>query len=167
MSETLTTNDDTMQPQYDFSNAVVGRKIDTFYIGLAAQCFVAGELNRRGIFATVTHGASQKADVIAVEDATGESITIEVKAAALPNRRWIAGGKSLRLENTRPNRFWVLALFGAMGDAAFTPRYFVYTEEELARLVAGTEISGVTLADAEGSQAEGRFDKIAAWLRRK
>ncbi len=174
MSEILTNSGDPMQAQYDFDGAIVGRKVDSFYLHLAAQCFVAGELNQRGIFATVTHGAAQHADVLAVDDSTGQSASIEVKIAAFPNRRWLTGGNSLRSESIRQNGFWVLVLLPATpAEPALAPRFFVYTSEELVRLAsiaptAGTKAThGVTLADAEASQGEGQWNKIAGWLRRK
>lgn len=171
MSETLTMDSDSMQPQYDFSNAIVGRKEDSFYLHLAAEHFVAGELIRRGVFATVTHGAAQHADVLVTDKTTGQSAVIEIKTAVHPNRRWLIGGNSVRRANISPHNFWVLVLFGATPTET-VPRFFVYTSEELIRLASaepapGRNTHGVILADAEASQAEGCWDKIAGWLRRK
>lgn len=195
MNKTLTENhvaavadDDAMQMEYDFSRAVRGRQEEKYYLALAGEFFVAGELNRRGIFATVTYGAAKNADVMVVDDQTGQSAVIEVKTTALPNRRWITGRNAIRPESVRPNHFWALVLLPALnGDSTASPRFFVFTSEEIVNATTaiadsyaekylqkhGTPFAsdkgvyGLSLEEVEATQTEARWEKITNWLHRK
>ena len=51
-----------------------------YHLSLAGEYYVAAELQRRGIHASVTYGNAKQTDVVAFCEASTRAVVIEVKA---------------------------------------------------------------------------------------
>ena len=92
-------------------------------LGLAGEFLVAGELQRRGIIASVTYGTAKKADVIALSPSLSSAVVMEVKSTSNP--KWVLG-------NSLPDKsekLWVLVHLPKLQTES--PRYFIITSREL------------------------------------
>ena len=179
-----TTLDQEIAPEYDFSNGVRGSQQQKYSLNLAGEFYVAAELNRRGIFASVTYGAAKNADVLAFDQQSRQTAIIEVKTTAHPNKKWITGQHSIDKDNIHPQLFWVLVLVPDKGNTDTAPRFFVFTSKELVEKVSAIHDSysasylakhgvpfqdsrgvySLSLEDAETMQAEGQWSKISEWF---
>ena len=173
--------------EYDFSSGVRGSQQQKYALNLAGEFYVAAELNRRGIFASVTYGAAKNADVLAFDQQSRQTAVIEVKTTASPNKKWLTGLHSIDKNSIDPQLFWVLVLAPAKEETLSSLRFFVFTSQELIEKVSANhaiysasylERNGVQfqesrgvysllLSEAEAMQAEGQWAKIANWLARK
>ncbi len=173
--------------ELDFSGGVRGSQQQKYALSLAGEFYVAAELNRRGIFASVTYGAAKNADVLAFDQQSRQTAVIEVKTTAIPNKKWLTGLHSIDKNSIDPQLFWVLVLAPGKEDTLSAPRFFVFTSQELVEKVSANhtiystaylERNGVQfqdsrgvysllLSEAEAMQAEGQWGKIANWLARK
>lgn len=173
--------------EYDFSSGVRGSQQQKYALNLAGEFYVAAELNRRGIFASVTYGAAKNADVLAFDPQSRQTAVIEVKTTAAPNKKWITGQHSIDKYSINPQLFWVLVLVPDKQDTHSAPRFFVFTSQELVEKVSAnhavysaaylerhnvpfqdsTGVYSLSLSEAEAMQTEGRWGKIANGLARK
>lgn len=64
---------------------------EKYNMSLAGEFFVAAQLQRLGINASITYGNAKGADVIAISQKTGKAITIEVKTSK--KKRWPVGNR--------------------------------------------------------------------------
>lgn len=111
-------------------------------LSLAGEFLVAGELNRRLITASITFGASKRADIFAYHSDWKFPVRIEVKTT--DKKKWVVGSKPLDSDNWRNDWFWVLVYIPrgiayesnltAEARGATSPRYFVFTSKEIGRL---------------------------------
>ena len=156
--------------EYDFSGGIRGSQQQKYSLNLAGEFYVAAELNRRGIFASVTYGAAKNADVLAFDQQSRQTAVIEVKTTAVPNKKWITGRHSIDKNSIDSQSFWVLVLLPNQENTDGSPRFFVFTSQELVEKVSDQDSKGVyslSLDDAEAMQAEGQWAKITDWLARK
>jgi hypothetical protein len=92
-------------------------------LGLAGEFFVAAELMRRGILASVTYGNAKRADVIALSASGTKAVVVEVKSTS--SQKWVIG-------NSVPepsNQIWVLVHLPT--DQTSHPSYFILTSRNL------------------------------------
>ncbi len=180
-------SDQETAPEYDFSNGIRGSQQQKYALNLAGEFYVAAELNRRGIFASVTYGAAKNADVLAFDQQSRKTAVIEVKTTAGVNRKWITGQHSIDKNSINSQLFWVLVLVPGIEDADTSPRFFVFTSKELVEKVSeshaayraryqethGTQfqdsggVYSLAISEAESMQVEGQWAKISDWLARK
>ena len=170
--------------EHDFSNGIRGSQQQKYALNLAGEFYVAAELNRRGIFASVTYGAAKNADVLAFNQQSRKTAVIEVKTTASANKKWITGQHSIDKSSINSQLFWVLVLVPGIEDADASPRFFVFTSKELVGKVSeshaayrakyqekhGTQfqdsggIYSLSITEAEAMQAEGQWSKLYDWL---
>ena len=182
-----TTLDQETAPEHDFSSGVRGSQQQKYSLNLAGEFYVAAELNRRGIFASVTYGAAKNADVLAFDQQSKQTATIEVKTTGHPNKKWITGQHSIDKNSIQSQLFWVLVLVPDKEDINTAPRFFVFTSKELVEKVSenhdsyrtgyqekhgfpfqdGKGVYSLFLEEAEAMQAEGQWGKISEWLAQK
>lgn len=173
--------------EHDFSNGNRGSQQQKYSLNLAGEFYVAAELNRRGIFASVTYGAAKNADVLAFDHQSRQTAVIEVKTTASPNKKWLTGQHSIDKNSIDAQLFWVLVLVPSIEGAETAPRFFVFTSTELVEKVSENHgayrtgyqenrgapfqdskgVYSLSLNEAEAMQAEGQWGKIADWLARK
>ena len=94
-----------------------------YNLSLAGEFFVAAELQRRDVMASVTYGNAKKADVVAFSPKNSTALVIEVKSTS--KKSWVVGNK-----NPEPTEdVWVLVHIPA--DQHQTTRYFILTAREI------------------------------------
>lgn len=125
-------------------------RIPKYLLSLAGEYRVCSELNKLGIFATVTYGNRKSVDVYAISDRHERALKIEVKTAQ--QRRFVTRitQKDLANDPHAPD-FWVLFQIGL--EAGTKDRFFVLTHKEICAVqAAGIRRSRtVTANDTERS----------------
>lgn len=105
-------------------------KIPGYLLHLAGEYRVCSELNKRGIFATVTYGNCKSVDVYAISDLLETALKIEVKTSQQGNFVTRITQKNLRDDRHAPD-FWVLFQIRPGEKASFKERFFVLTHQEI------------------------------------
>ena len=106
------------------------KKIPSDLLNLAGEYRVCSELNKRGVFATITYGNRKEVDVYAINDRQKSALKIEVKTnqkGRFPTKLF---QKRLDVDPCAPN-FWVLVLIQPCEDDTFKERFFVLTHTEI------------------------------------
>lgn len=108
-------------------------RIPKYLLSLAGEYRVCSELNKLGIFATVTYGNRKSVDVYAISDRHERALKIEVKTAQ--QRRFVTRitQKDLANDPHAPD-FWVLFQIGL--EAGTKDRFFVLTHKEICAVQA-------------------------------
>lgn len=94
-----------------------------YHLSLCGEYLVAGELQRRGINASVTYGNAKSADVVAFSESRNRVITVEVKTTGQP--KWVIGNH-VPESSQQP---WVFVF--APPDHSQSPEYYVVSQQEL------------------------------------
>jgi len=101
-------------------------------LSLAGEYRVCSELNKRGVFATITYGNRKSVDIYAISGRHSRALKIEVKTSQ--TRRFLTGigqkGKGLASRPDAPD-FWVLVQVRRGPDGCYTERFFVLTDREI------------------------------------
>ena len=84
-------------------------KIPTYLLNLAGEYRVCSELNKRGVFATVTYGNHKGVDVYAISDRKDRALKIEVKTSQRGNFVTKLTQKRAQDDSQVPD-FWVLPI---------------------------------------------------------
>lgn len=105
---------------------------EKYSLSLAGEFYVAAELHRHGIHASVSYGTAKNADVYAFAPSTNRYVKVEVKSASAGSLNWPTGKNSIYDELISPDTFWVFVLV-PLPDDAIAPEFFVYSSEELVR----------------------------------
>lgn len=107
-------------------------------LNLAGEFAVASELNRRGVHAAVTYGASKRADIFAIGKDSERLVRVEVKCT--DKGRWPIGARGATRPGAGGDRArWVFVLMpptlgkalSVAGRAAAAPRFFVLTPADV------------------------------------
>ena len=89
---------------------------------MAGEFFVAAELLRRGVKASVTYGNAKKADIVALASSGTSAVVLEVKTTS--ELKWIVGGNI-----PEPSaKLWV---FVYLPQDNGSPRYFILNAKEI------------------------------------
>ena len=104
--------------------------IQPYLLGLAGEYRVCSELNKRGIFASVTYGNRKSADFYAIDESGNHALKIEVKTSQ--HRNFVTRITQRHLD-TEPNApdFWVLVSIHKSGQGKFVDRFFVLSHREI------------------------------------
>ena len=90
---------------------------------MAGEMFVAAQLQRLGVFASVTYGNAKRADVVCTSRDGERAVVIEVKTSS--RGRWPIGSRVPELGN----QIWVFVYLPT--DDKEPPRFFIWTQDEL------------------------------------
>lgn len=110
-------------------------KIPSYLLNLAGEYRVCSELNKRGVFATVTYGNHKGVDVYAISDRKELALKIEVKTSQRGNFVTKLTQKSDG-KGSNPPDFWVLCHIKAGDDNSFIERFFILTHKEISQAQA-------------------------------
>jgi len=102
-----------------------------YHLAMAGEYFVAAQLQRLQVFASVTYGNAKSADVIAFTKDSDRVVVIEVKTTQNP--KWVVGGRIPE----KSNKPWVFVSLNE--DTEVSPEFFILTQEELHLLLAPLE----------------------------
>ena len=107
-------------------------RIEPYLLNLAGEYRVCSELNKRGIFATVTYGNRKSVDVYAIPDGRRPALRIEVKTGQRGKFVTKITQKGLDLDRTgaAPD-FWVLFHLRPMPNGSFDERFFVLSHRQI------------------------------------
>jgi len=105
-------------------------KIPSYLLNLAGEYRICSELNKRGVFATVTYGNRKGVDVYAISDRKERALKIEVKTSQRDNFVTSIAQKRLANYPHAPD-FWVLFQILPDQNATFKERFFVLTHQEI------------------------------------
>lgn len=104
-------------------------KIERYLLNLAGEFRVCSELNKRGVFATVTYGNRKGVDVFAIDENTGKSLKIEVKTSQHP--RFVTSISQKKMTPGTSPDYWVLFFLQPQAKGSFVERFFVLTHKEI------------------------------------
>ena len=105
-------------------------KIASYLLNIAGEYRVCSELNKRGVFATITYGNRKQVDVYAISDQNAKALKIEVKTSQQKNFLTGIAQKELANSPHAPD-FWVLFQILPGIDHKFEERFFVLTHAEI------------------------------------
>lgn len=94
-----------------------------YHLSLAGEFYVAAELQRRGLHASVVYGNAKSTDVVAFFEASSRAAVVEVKSTAQSD--WVVGD-TVPAPSDKP---WVFVRVPT--DVQTPPRFFVMTQREL------------------------------------
>lgn len=121
-------------------------KLSTVLSGVAGEYFVAAELSRRGVIASLTLRNSKGVDILAANEDGTRTAMIQVKTNKGSKRSWILSQKA---ENAADERlFYVLVNLGGDGG---TPSYHVVPSEVVAERVASSHREWLSGTKRDGS----------------
>lgn len=101
----------------------MSKQKDKYHLAMSGEYYVAAELHRRGIAASVTYGNAKKADVIAMSEDGERALVIEVKTTA--QSKWVVG----QYVPEPSERIWVFVYVPT--EELSTPSFFVMTQSEI------------------------------------
>ena len=96
---------------------------EKYSVGIAGEHFVAGELLRRGVLASVTMGNAKKANVIVRNLESSKIQVIEVKSSS--RKQWVVG----KIPESNDTRIWVFV--DIPKEPENSPAYYVCTAKKL------------------------------------
>ena len=111
--------------------ASMTKQNDKYQLAIAGEFFVAAQLQRLGVSASVTYGNAKRADVVAVSRAAGRAVAIEVKSSS--RSRWPVGSR-VPSASSQP---WVFVHFPSEPTAP--PEFFVLLQSQLHSILAPAE----------------------------
>jgi len=104
---------------------------EKYHLAMAGEYFVAAQLQRLQVAASVTYGNAKSADVLAFSEVSDRAIVIEVKTTRQP--QWVVGGR-VPQKSSKP---WV---FVQLPEAPIEPpRFFILTQAQLHEILAPIE----------------------------
>jgi hypothetical protein len=104
---------------------------DKYHLAMSGEYFVAAQLQRLGVSASVTYGNAKSADVVAFMGTSDRVVVVEVKTTRQP--QWVVGGR-VPAESTKP---WVFVHLPENNKEP--PRFFVLTQSQLHAILAPLE----------------------------
>ena len=110
-------------------------KIAPYLLNLAGEYRICSELNKRGVFATITYGNRKGVDIYAIGDRQKRAVKIEVKTSQRNNFVTSITQKGLADDPTAPD-FWVLFQLQPKSDGSYSERFFVLSHREICRAQA-------------------------------
>ena len=152
------------------------RQEKKYAVGMAGEHFVAAELLRRGVLASVTMGNAKKADVIARNLESSKIEVIEIKSSShKQHKQWVVGGG---IPESNDPRIWVFV--GIPTETEAPPTYYVCTAKELNEILTkkdsewskkyqdrhngesfkGRGVITLTLTEAENNGFKNQWNKI-------
>lgn len=105
---------------------------EKYAVSLAGEHYVAAELLRRGITASITLGNAKNVDILVLNRATMKAMIVEVKSSS--RLEWIVGS-GIPAASAQP---WV---FVHVPEDGTSPRYFIVTARIIQDLLAPGDAS--------------------------
>ena len=96
---------------------------EKYHLAMAGEYFVAAQLQRLGLLASVTYGNAKRADVLALSESSDRVVIVEVKTTR--KLQWTFSGRI----STKSQKPWVFVHLPE--NNLMPPRFFVLTQSEL------------------------------------
>ncbi len=104
---------------------------DKYHLAMAGEYFVAAQLQRMQVGASVTYGNAKSADIVAFTGTSDRVVVIEVKTTRQP--QWVVGGR-VPPKSKKP---WVFVQVPESANEA--PRFFILTQSQLHEILGPIE----------------------------
>ncbi len=104
---------------------------EKYHLAMSGEFFVAAQLQRLGVSASVTYGNAKSADVIAFRADSDRVVVVEVKTTRQP--QWVVGGRV----PDKSNKPWVFVYMPE--DVDQPPSFYVLTQTELRKILEPIE----------------------------
>jgi hypothetical protein len=114
--------------------------------GAAGQYFVAAELSRRGIIATVTLRNARGIDILASNESATRSVSIQVKTNQYSERKWLLDKKAEKLATK--NLYYVFVNLNGFEGA---PTYHIVESQAVAVRIEHSHRNWLAGAKKDGS----------------
>lgn len=101
------------------------------HLAMSGEYFVAAQLQRLGVSASVTYGNAKSADVVAFTGGSDRVVVVEVKTTWQP--QWVVGGRA----PSKSEKPWVFVYLP--GNSEESPKFFVLTQFQLHDILAPLE----------------------------
>jgi hypothetical protein len=104
---------------------------EKYHLAMSGEYFVAAQIQRLGVSASVTYGNAKSADVIAFTGSSDRVVAVEVKTTR--QRQWVVGAH-IPAKSEKP---WVFVHLPENSEEP--PRFFVLTQSQLHAILAPQE----------------------------
>jgi hypothetical protein len=101
----------------------MSRQKKKYNLAMCGEYYVAAELHRRGIPASITYGNAKKADVVATSEDGEKAVSIEVKTTSQP--KWVVG----QYVPEPSDKIWIFV--HVPSDSTYFPSFYVLTQAEI------------------------------------
>jgi hypothetical protein len=108
------------------------RQQEKYFLSMAGEFFVAAQLNRLKIPATVSYGNAKKADIIAFNEGRNSFVSIEVKASS--KGKWVIGERVPEPSD----KIWIFVHIPEIEDKS--PEFYIMTQKEIHTVLKIKEI---------------------------
>jgi hypothetical protein len=98
------------------------------HLGMSGEYFVAAQLQRLGLSASVTYGNAKSADVVVFTEGSDRVVVVEVKTTRQPE--WVVGGRT----PAKSEKPWVFVHLPKESEEP--PKFFVLTQSKLHEILA-------------------------------
>ncbi|HMS42343.1 MAG TPA: hypothetical protein PKE69_19070 [Pyrinomonadaceae bacterium] len=89
-------------------------KLTSILAGVSGEYFVAAELSRRGFIASISLRNMRGIDILAANQESSRSFTIQCKTSQKKNKKWVLSDKSETF--FAENHFYVFVSFGVLDE---------------------------------------------------
>ena len=103
---------------------------EKYAVGMSGEYFVAAELLRRGVKASITMGNAKSADIVVLNNDASKVVVVEVKSSH--EKEWVVGN-NIPQNN---GQHWVFVHIPVYDDP---PRYFILTAMELINILSNSD----------------------------
>lgn len=101
---------------------------EKYHLGMSGEYFVAAQLQRLGVSASVTYGNAKSADVVVFTEGSDRVVVVEVKTTR--QTEWVVGGRT----PAKSGKPWVFVHLPK--DSEEPPKFFVLTQSKLHEILA-------------------------------
>lgn len=101
---------------------------EKYHLGMSGEYFVAAQLQRFGLSASVTYGNAKSADVVVFIEDSDRVVVVEVKTTRQSN--WVVGGRT----PPKSEKPWVFVHLPEKNEDP--PRFFILTQSQLHAILA-------------------------------
>jgi hypothetical protein len=105
-------------------------KIASVLVGVAGEYFVAAELSRRGYIASISLRNTRGIDILATNQTSSRSVTIQCKTKQVARKTWPLNKKSEGFVSAK--HFYVFVAFGGVGER---PRYHIVPSRVVSKYI--------------------------------
>lgn len=107
-------------------------QVEKYHLAMSGEYFVAAQLQRLGVSASVTYGNAKSADVVVFTEGSDRVVVVEVKTTR--QSEWVVGGY-VPAKSEKPWAFVYLP-----ENRAEPPRFFILTQSKLHQILAPLDV---------------------------
>jgi hypothetical protein len=125
--------------------------------GVAGEYFVAAELSRRGLIASVSLRTTRGIDILVTDPDAKRQVTIQCKTRRKAGKKWILNKKCEEVQSK--NHFYV---FVALGELGQRPSYYIVPSAVVAKFTSTRHKKYISIPGRNGKpRADSSMRKFA------